>query len=164
MKKINEKKDENKENLKLKIQKIFTNIRNEINLREDKLLLEVDKEFEKLYYKEDIIKESEKIPNKIKLSLEKTQTIDKDLEDNNISSTIINDCIYIENTIMEINNIIENIKTCNNSINYQIQFCPEKDNKINYILEKIRNFGHISSNNTLELLIDSIIINKNKLD
>ena len=37
--------NENKENLKLKIQKIFTNIRNILNEREDEILLEVDNQF-----------------------------------------------------------------------------------------------------------------------
>ena len=50
--KINEKKEE----IKLKIQKIFTQIRNEINNREEELLLEVDKKFEESYFKEEIIK------------------------------------------------------------------------------------------------------------
>ena len=40
-KEIYEKIIENKEGLKLKIQKIFTKIRNELNKREDELLLEV---------------------------------------------------------------------------------------------------------------------------
>ena len=40
-KEIYEKISENKEGLKLKIQKIFTKIRNELNKREDELLLEV---------------------------------------------------------------------------------------------------------------------------
>ena len=51
-----------KEELKVKIQKIFTKIRNEINNREDELLLEVDKQFENVFFNEDIIKNSEKLP------------------------------------------------------------------------------------------------------
>ena len=56
---IFEKINKNKEELKLKIQQIFTKIRNVLNDREDELLLEADKEFEEKYFKEDIIKESE---------------------------------------------------------------------------------------------------------
>ena len=41
--------NENKEEIKLKIQNIFTKIRNELNNREDVLLLEVDKIFNKTY-------------------------------------------------------------------------------------------------------------------
>ena len=44
----------NKESVKLKIQKIFTKIRNSINEREDELLLEVDENFENLI-NEDVI-------------------------------------------------------------------------------------------------------------
>ena len=62
---------EKKETLKLNIQKIFTNIRNSLNNREDELLLEVDKKFEDKYFKEELIKDSEKLPNRI---------IDKDWE------------------------------------------------------------------------------------
>ena len=40
----------NKEELKLEIQKTFTKIRNEINNREDKLLLKVDKQFNDIYF------------------------------------------------------------------------------------------------------------------
>ena len=68
---IIEKVNESKENLKLKIQKIFTKIRNELNDREDKLLLEIDKKFDEKLFNEDLIRESEKLPNKIKISLEK---------------------------------------------------------------------------------------------
>ena len=39
--------DKNKEEIKLEIQKTFTKIRNELNNREDQLLLEVDEKFKK---------------------------------------------------------------------------------------------------------------------
>ena len=45
LKKIFEENDRNREELKLKIQKIFTNIRNSLNEKEDKLLMEVDEKF-----------------------------------------------------------------------------------------------------------------------
>ena len=50
--------NENKEEIKINIQKIFTKIRNKINEREDEILLEIDKEFENSFYNESIIKES----------------------------------------------------------------------------------------------------------
>ena len=95
--------NKNKEELKLQIQKTFTTIRNELNNREDELLLEVDKKFESLFFKEDIIKESEKLPNKIKISLEKSKLIDK-YNDNELSF-LINECLNIEANIQEINSI-----------------------------------------------------------
>ena len=50
----------------MEIQKIFTNIRNNLNNREDELLIEVDKEFYKLFGDENIIKEGEKLPEKLR--------------------------------------------------------------------------------------------------
>ena len=46
-----------KENLKIEIQKLFTKLRNALNDREDELLIEVDKKFEDLFFKEELIKE-----------------------------------------------------------------------------------------------------------
>ena len=66
LKKIYEEINKNKEDLKLKIQTIFTKLRNELNKKEDKLLLNIDDEYDNKYFKEDIIKENEKLKNKIK--------------------------------------------------------------------------------------------------
>ena len=63
--------------MKLNIQKVFTKIRNALNDREDELLLEVDKQFEKEYFNENLLKENEKLPNKIKISLEKGKKLKK---------------------------------------------------------------------------------------
>jgi len=82
----------------MEIQKIFTNIRNNLNNREDELLIEVDKEFYKLFGDENIIKEGEKLPEKIKKSLEKGKILGNEWNDNKLIS-IINDCINIENDI-----------------------------------------------------------------
>ena len=150
---------QDKEELKLNIQKIFTKIRNELNHREDVLLLEVDKYFEKIYFKEEMIKESEKLPNKIKISLEKSKNIDKKEENNNKLKFLINDCINVENNIKEINNINENIKKYNNSINSKIIFHPnEKD--INEFLENIKTFGKIINDLDDIKIFQSNIINK----
>ena len=118
--------NKNKEELKLKIQSIFTKLRNVLNEREDKLLSDIDNEYDNIYFKEDIIKTNEKIPNKIKKSIEKGKIIEKEKEfnENNLSS-LVNDCIIIENYINDINKINNNIKKSN--IN--------KDNKIEYNIE-----------------------------
>ena len=69
----------------MNIQTIFTKIRNELNNREDKLLLEVDEQFEKTFFDDSILKNSEKLPKKIKISLEKCKKIDKEeYEDNQL--------------------------------------------------------------------------------
>ena len=141
MKIIFEKINENKEDLKIKIQKIFTNIRNAINEREDKLLFEVNEYFNNLYLNENIIKEGEKLPDKIKLSLEKGKRIDDEWNDENKLKLFINDCINIENNIKEINKINEKIKKCNLTKS-NIRFTSE-DNIINNLLKKIKMFGNV---------------------
>ena len=60
-----EKINKSKEEIKLKISKIFTKIRNIVNKREDKLLLELDNKYDEIYFKEDIIKKGEKLQNQI---------------------------------------------------------------------------------------------------
>ena len=143
LKKIFDKINENKENLKLKIQKIFTKIRNEINNREDELLLEVDKIFNDSFFNEDIIKESEKLPNKIKESLEIGKIIENQWKNKNLNS-LINDCLNIENNIKDINKINESVNKCN-STDLKIKFSPEEE-EINSFLETIRKFGKIYYN------------------
>ena len=112
LKEIYEQINKNKEDLKLKIQSIFTKLRNALNEKEDKLLLDIDEYYNNIYFKEDLIKKSEKLPNKIKKSIEKGKIIDKEWNENNLSS-LINDCINIENNIKEINIINDNIKKYN---------------------------------------------------
>ena len=109
-KKIFEKIKEDKEAMKMNIQKIFTKIRNELNNREEKLLLDVEKEFNEFFLNEDIIKENDKLSNKIKISLEKGKLIDIENKDNQKLNSLINDCLNIENNIIKLNDI--------NSYNY----------------------------------------------
>ena len=94
--------EKDKEELKLEVQKIFTKIRNALNDREDKLLLDIDNIYNNKFMNEDIINKGEKLPKKIKLSLEKGKLINKEWDNNNLNS-YINDCINIENNIKIIN-------------------------------------------------------------
>ena len=148
-----------KETLKLKIQQIFTKIRNVLNEREDEILLEVDKQFNNLYFNEDLIEKSKVLPNKIKLSLEKGKTLDKDWNENEIS-IYINDCIEIENNIKGINIINENIQKGNSNKNKEIKFNPKEDG-INDMLEIIKKFGKVYYN-TLSFKKCPLNINENK--
>ena len=102
LKKIYEKNEKDKEELKLAIQKTFTNLRNLLNEREDELLSDVDKKYDELYFGEEMIKEFEKLPDKVKKSLEKGKLINNNWNNNNMNS-LINDCLNIENNIEEIN-------------------------------------------------------------
>ena len=58
--------NKNKEELKMKVQLIFTKIRNVLNEKEDKLIYDIDEQYNNIYFNEDLIKESEKLPNRIK--------------------------------------------------------------------------------------------------
>ena len=62
IKKIFEKINESKDNIKIKVQKIFTRIRTKINEREDEIISQIDKKYDKFFFKEDIVKEIDKLP------------------------------------------------------------------------------------------------------
>jgi len=149
LKSILEKIKKNKEELKIQIQSSFTKIRNELNNREDELLLNVDKEFEDRFFNENIIKECEKLPNKIKLSLEKGNLMNKEYDDDTKLNLFINNCINVENNIKEINTIKENVKKCNDLENVEIIFVEKNDKKIKEmeILDCIKNFGNLEIKN-----------------
>ena len=140
-----EKINENKEKIKLQIQNIFTKIRNELNNREDKILQEVEEQYNIIYGNENIVKDSIKLPDKIKIILENVENINKEYNDNKIS-LFINNCINIENSIKNIKEINDNIKKCNNSINNKIQFIPKDEEEIHKFLDNIKRFGKIEKN------------------
>jgi len=50
---INKEKDE----IKIKIQAIFTKIRTELNNREEQLLMQIDEKYDDLFFKEELIKQ-----------------------------------------------------------------------------------------------------------
>lgn len=81
MKKI----EKDKEAIKLDIQKTFTKIRSILNDREDQLLSEVDQKYDELFFSEDIVKESEKLPKKIEISLEKGKSIANEWNNNQLN-------------------------------------------------------------------------------
>ena len=140
LKKIFENISEKKEQMKIKAQKLFTKIRNELNIREEQLLSEIDIFFENNYFKDEIIKDSEKLPNRIKLALEKN----KDNNKNKDINTIINNCIMIENNINDINNINQIVEKANNSINNKINLTIDNEEEINKLLSTIKSLGNIS--------------------
>ena len=133
--------EKDKEELKLEVQKIFTKIRNALNDREDKLLLDIDNIYNNKFMNEDIINKGEKLPKKIKLSLEKGKLINKEWDNNNLNS-YINDCINIENNIKIINEINESINKSKNNEKLRIKFEPNEES-LNYFLDTINNLGNI---------------------
>ena len=140
LKNISEKIINKKEDIKLDIQKIFTKIRTELNEREDQLLEEVDELFDKNFIKEENLKEVEKLPNKIKSSLEKCKKIN--LENEKLNS-LINDCLNIEKDINIIDKIKESINKSKDSNNLDIRFTSNKEEEINDLINDIKNFGKI---------------------
>jgi len=134
--------DKNKEEIKLEIQKIFTKIRNELNNREDQLLLEVDEKFKKKFFNEDldIYKEKDKFSNKIKLYIEKGKLANEEFNKNNNKSSLINDCINIEKIIENMNKVNKNMNIYKNN-NGRIKFISNIDE----IIRLINNFGNINS-------------------
>ena len=152
--------DEQKDKLKSEIQNIFTKIRTALNEREDELLLEVNKKFDEKFGNEDIIKEGEKLPNKIKLSLEKGKLIDNEWNDNNKLSSIINSCINIEDNIKNINIINDNIKKCKNNNDSNIE-CNIQPEYFNNLINSIKSLGKISDKYDIN---SSILKNKDDIN
>ena len=153
-----------KEELKICVQNVFTLIRNNLNNREEELLLEIDKQYNKFPFNESILIESEKIPNKIKMMIFEGKKIDAELKDKNKLIKIINNCISIEKQI-------KNLKLINEK-NYKIdfenikaEFIPNNEKEINDFLYKINNFGkinfHIPDKNNI--LSSKIIFNNEEL-
>ena len=140
LKSIFDKINENKEKLKLEIQKVFTKLRTELNDREDILLSEVDKCFDNNYFNEDIIKKIQKLPLKIKTSLEKGKSMENEWNNNDKINSLINDCINVENNLKDINLINENIEKFNKCEKLNLKFLNETDK----LITKIKNFGTIS--------------------
>ena len=147
LKTIGDKMNTQKENLIKTIQNIFTKIRNALNNREDEILDEVNKKFNELYFNENILKESQKMENEIKINLEKGKNLDNEWDSDNKLISVINDCINIEKNINSINIINENIKKCK-SKNTEIKFNHEED--INKLLMIIKNFGYLYHSNEHE--------------
>ena len=143
LKKLFEEINQNKENLKMKVSKIFTQIRNAINERESEILSDIDEKLNSIYFNEEIIHNSENWPNKIKKSLEKGKLIEKEWNKNKLN-ILIYDCINIEKNIEKVKEMNKNIEKCKTQKN-NIYFLPEKKNEINEFLKKIKNFDIIGS-------------------
>ena len=164
LKNITVKINKEKENLKLKVSKIFTKLRNALNDREDELLLDIDNKFNEFIFNENIIKQNEKLPNKIKELLIKGKRIENEFKNNtNKISIYINECIGIENSINNIKLLNESIEKFNSQkISYK--FIPEEENEINKIIDIIKLFGNCKINEEVNYIqnLESLIIKENK--
>jgi len=134
LKKELEKIEQNKEEIKVKILKYFTKLRNKLNLIEDEFLQEIDDKFEKLILNQDI-KKNESLLNKIKLVLNKG-------------------CFKVEPLINECKNLeIKNFDINNYNKIIDVIIPEEKD--INEICEKIEKLNEM---NKLKFVFNSDII------
>ena len=143
LKSINEKIDESKEKLKNKISIIFTKIRNELIIREDKLYAEIDEKFNGLFFNDNLIRESEKIQKLSKQTIEKGKIKENEWDDEKKLSKVINDCINIENTMKSISLIYDKINKINSNKNVEIEFYPNNFEMEKGLLNEIKNFGGI---------------------
>jgi len=126
LKNIFEKINKSKEDIKINIQKTFTTIRNKINEREDELLKEVDKIYDDTFFTEDIVKKGEKLPKRIKESIQQGNLINNEWNENKYElNYLLNDCITIENNMKEIDIINESI-TKYNSTKSEIKIIQKK--------------------------------------
>ena len=138
-----------KELLKMKIQKLFTKIRNDINKREDHLLRNVEQVYEKIFFNKNMRKDIDKIINEINMSSTKGKIILNEFNNNkeiNIIS-LINDCLMVENCIKNINLIREKYEKYEKNKNVKIGLRLREED-FNF-LKNIKNFGNIYSNDFL---------------
>jgi len=159
--KMSEEINEYKEKIKLQIQKIFTNIRSILNNREDELLLKVDKVYDTLIIKENILKDIERLSNKIKLSLEQNNQNDN-LCDNNVLS-LIKKSSEIENNIKLLKDFNSNMNNIYEAKEIKIKFIPE-EKQLDFFIENIKTFGEINIINNNFYKLSSIINDKNDFD
>ena len=143
LKEIFEKINEDKEKIKMNISKIFTKIREALNEREDKLLIDLDNVYEKTFFKEDLLKKGEKMPNQIIKNLEVGKKLNQEWDgDNNKMIKNICGCINIENNIQNVIEINESIEQSNKK-EINIQFFPGEE-QISKFIENIKTFGEIT--------------------
>ena len=132
-----------REELKSYIKKIFDEIKNNINTREKQLLLEIDNQFNDVFCRDDIIKESENLPEKIKNCIDKGNNINKKWNLKNTELNIlINECLDIDKKVNEINMINNNIKKLDQNFTTRIKFKPGIE-KIKIFNDDIKTFGEI---------------------
>ena len=153
---------EEREELKTKIQKIFTKIRNALNNREDELLLEVDKKYDELFLDEKMVRTFEKLPNRIKINLEKGQNIAKNWGNKNNLNQRINDCLIIENIIKDITSMkdkSQNYKLENNK--FEFLLVNDMDNQL---IKTISELGMVLINDldTLKKIKEELIMKNNE--
>ena len=171
LKDIKEKINDKKEELKVKIQKIFTEIRNALNEREDEIFSDIDKiyNFSKSVLNDEKIQTMEKLPNKSRKLIEELKLKSNDLNwRNNKLNSLINECLNLENNLKEVNEInelSETLKKYDPLMNfYSYDFIIDEEEDENNIIKIINDFGKLKKKETekKEDLFDSNIIYNEK--
>ena len=145
LKTINENTTNDKEELKKKIQETFTKIRTILNEKEDKLLSKVDEIYNNSYLTDEIVKSSEKLPNKIKLSLEKGNILQKDWNENDLAN-YLDICLYVENNLKEVNKIKNNFEIYKSASKTKFNFYLNADT-YKSLISSLDNFANILPEN-----------------
>lgn len=139
-----DKADSLKDDLKSKLLKIITILRNKLNEREDELISELNKIFETLYPEEKLIINYEKIPKKINNILNQRNSIDKNYNDLFLLNSYISDCINIEKEYNEIIKINDSINKYDIHKEIKVSFYPDKESEdFNKLIKDIKSFGKI---------------------
>ena len=150
--------DKLKEDLKAKILKIITNLRNKLNEREDELTNEVDNIFSNIYPEEKLILNYEKIPKITNSLLNQRDSLDEKLKDTYLLNSYITECINIEKELNEIKSTEDLINKYDISKEIKISFYPDLETEeLNNIYNDIKSFGKIYQQ---ELDKNNIFINK----
>ena len=83
------------------------------------------------------------MPNLVKQSLEKGKIQENEWDDKSKLNKLINECIIIENTIKNINEIYDKVKGFNSQKNIEFKFEPKNEEDKNNIIKTIKDFGNI---------------------
>ena len=122
----------------MEIQKVFTNLRNALNNREDQILTQVEEVYKKVYFDDSIIKQSEKLNEKVKKCLESVNKL------NDIKNELNYEIYYyieFSNELNKINELNQKMIKCNsNNIKITFEF------NINELENIIKKFGNINQN------------------
>ena len=99
--------------------------------------------------------------------MEKGKIEEKKWEEENNLSRLINDCINIENTIKNINDIYDKIKKFNSNKELKLEFYPKNDEVEQNLLNEIKNFGGINiieNDNKNKITIDDLMLKNDEED
>ena len=149
--------NENKEKIKSEIQNKFTKLREALNSKEDELLLKVDNIYNKEFFDETLIKESEKLPNKVKISLENCKKLKNNWNNENLY-LLIHECTSTEKNINLIKMMEKNINESKKLKYLDIKFIDDKKSQL---VKDIKKLDYISIYNSLIDIKDSLILSDN---